>query len=208
MQKELKIRFNKILSDIIKIYGKDDFDEKYVLRKIKNMNKSYVYILYNKDTKLYKIGCTKNVKQRLKQIENTFRTTIGIEPRLKLFAIIECFDNMNFKMEKYLHKCFAEHRKYGEWFDLEREEYFYDIFDCINNSNEIRKFNILDWITITDFINIYKKEKYYLDFEEIAKLNIMKNKYDIDKRILDRINFDKALVETINYYLEKTLKIS
>ncbi|AUR91450.1 hypothetical protein NVP1161O_008 [Vibrio phage 1.161.O._10N.261.48.C5] len=59
---------------------------------------------------LYKIGISKNVEQRRKQLQNT--SGVDIE-------VLETFTTVNitaYEVEQYLHEVFSEFRKNGEWF--------------------------------------------------------------------------------------------
>ena len=104
----------------------------YSVNSIRNKNKelSFVYFIYNEDTKLTKIGCTKNIIQRFKTIDRTFRTTIGINPKLKIERLMLCSGDSHKKKEKIIHNDFKCYRTYGEWFDLSKAEYLNEILNC------------------------------------------------------------------------------
>lgn len=69
----------------------------------------YVYLIRGNDGR-YKIGITKNPKQRIRQLQT------GNSDDL---TIIETYQSENaFKIETALHNRFSHVRQSGEWFDL------------------------------------------------------------------------------------------
>jgi len=75
------------------------------------MEKEFIYILQSKTSKnFFKIGCSANIDQRLKTLQNT--SAGGI----KLIYLFEVIDR--YKEESYLMDFFKSKRKNGEWFDL------------------------------------------------------------------------------------------
>jgi predicted GIY-YIG superfamily endonuclease len=83
-----------------------------------------LYLIEAKDIFLYKIGITKNVKKRIKNLQT------GCPNKLSVIHLYESENNVG-KIEKALHKRF-EHSKQkdifnnleGEWFDLPNEIIF------------------------------------------------------------------------------------
>lgn len=75
------------------------------------MKKGYVYLLQSKaNKKLFKIGCSANIDQRLITLQNT--SAGGIE----LIYLFE-FEDM-YAEEAYLKNFLKRHSTNGEWFDL------------------------------------------------------------------------------------------
>ena len=73
--------------------------------KIATTNVS-TYIVYNESNNLYKIGKTKDIDSRIKQIQ------LGTGAKLKIILLI------NSNVESELHKEFEDCRIHGEWFRL------------------------------------------------------------------------------------------
>lgn len=67
------------------------------------------YIIYDKHRKMYKIGRTGRISQRLEALKN-------VVPDLELINVC------NNDLEILLHDCFKEKRIEGEWFRLEKED--------------------------------------------------------------------------------------
>jgi Meiotically Up-regulated Gene 113 (MUG113) protein len=72
-------------------------------------NDCYVYVLLDTAGK-YKIGHTKNIERRRKQLQT------GNSGELKI-CYSRCFSNCR-KAEDTIHNIFAAQRKRGEWFSL------------------------------------------------------------------------------------------
>ena len=72
--------------------------------------RGFVYLL-RADNRLYKIGRSKAINERIKQLE------IKLPYELELVAFIVVGDM--YKVERWLHRKFADKRKRGEWFELE-----------------------------------------------------------------------------------------
>ena len=70
----------------------------------------YIYIIQSKETGQFKIGKTKNIKRRLKQLQTG---SSG-----ELVIIDEFKTNYPNKLEKYLHNIFKHENTIGEWFTL------------------------------------------------------------------------------------------
>lgn len=201
--------YNSFVKDMIEYVGKEEFDEYYSIEKIKSMGKAYVYILHNKDTGLYKIGCTKDLEKRLKQIKNTFKNTLGVEHQLDFFAVVECYNGWEFKIEKLLHNGFDEYRKFGEWFDLNKDKYLYDTFDTQDIRGGIRYFSCFDFMCLDECIDIYKKEKYEITMKDLGYLIFVPEdaRYIFKKINLRKSDNDIILTNTINTII-KSLKIT
>ena len=91
---------------------------------------TWVYLLFNKETGLTKIGITTNIKVRKRNIENS----CGTKLELLACALMEPdYSPKATDVEKYLHECFSEKRKVGEWFSLSVRDIIQAamVFSCI-----------------------------------------------------------------------------
>jgi len=95
-----------------KKYCQGDLRKNIIIEKGKN--KEGVYIISIKDSDLFKIGLTKNIEQRLKQLQtgNPFE-----------FRLIEFFPTSKFKeLEKTLHKKYKKNKYKNEWYIMNGTE--------------------------------------------------------------------------------------
>lgn len=82
-----------------------------------------VYIILNKTKStendlVIKIGCSKSIKNRFKQIKSSFRFN-GMQDELELYNIIQC---SNYKLlEKHLHIMMKSRQITNEWFKTDEE---------------------------------------------------------------------------------------
>lgn len=79
------------------------------------------YLILDKGSNLIKIGKAVNVEDRLRQLQ------IGCGSILEVKHVFDC------DIEDILHIHFSNHRKHGEWFDLN----YLNIIDCVNNEKYI-----------------------------------------------------------------------
>ena len=91
----------------------------------------FVYFIFNSLTKNFKIGKTKSIERRLKQLQT------GNEIKLEVTRQIE-YENP--EIEKYLHEYYADRRLHGEWFDVTLEEidYIIDLIKKIYSNPNIK----------------------------------------------------------------------
>lgn len=91
--------------------------ESYPLEKGNICNQMpFVYLFYNPDNKLYKIGITNNVVERRRTIKNQSGSNIQLVGFIELEVNL---DESSEYLERYLHKWFKEKRVRGEWFSLD-----------------------------------------------------------------------------------------
>jgi predicted GIY-YIG superfamily endonuclease len=77
---------------------------------------SFVYVIFNKVSNLYKIGITSQIKHRLRQL----RTQSGCEIDLVLLLQLHTgYDEDAVMVESLLHEYFKQKRTFGEWFNLD-----------------------------------------------------------------------------------------
>ena len=82
-----------------------------------------VYIILNKtrsseDNLVIKIGCSKDINKRFKQIKSSFKFN-GIQDELELFNVIQC--NKYKLLEKHLHTIMNSRKITNEWFKTDEE---------------------------------------------------------------------------------------
>lgn len=82
----------------------------------------FVYLIESEATKLWKIGTTKSLKQRVRQIELMQGSTINLLRYVR----------GGIKLERQLHGKFSEFRKIGEWFSAHED--IMEMFDTLNPS--------------------------------------------------------------------------
>lgn len=152
-----------------------------------------VYFLKNNTNELIKIGCSKNIKQRIKEIEATFKH-VGVECDLNLISYVECIQYG--KLEHYLHTVFVNDRIQGEWFSIEENV----LIDYIKQL-DIKQYNIE---------NIEQIEEEYIktDKEQADEICDTTNYeigsyvwclYERIKSIRNTINNDKEFVKFYYY---------
>ncbi len=84
--------------------------------KEKNIKGCYVYLMYDKRTKLYKIGISNTPEFREKTLQSE-------QPLIELIAAKKYINRrIAANIEKALHETYSHKRKRGEWFILDKEE--------------------------------------------------------------------------------------
>ena len=78
----------------------------------------YIYLIKNNDSGLFKIGITKDLKRRFRQLE----TQSGCSLRLVFAGLFLDDDTPVNETEKVLHNKYKDRKKIGEWFNLTRED--------------------------------------------------------------------------------------
>ncbi len=107
--------------------------EKWVLRNLiddmlldKSLEENqfaFVYFIRNTETGYVKIGKTKDIQKRIKDIERTFHFLGQNKNKLVLEAIVLCPLYINSKkLEKYFHNYFESYHINGEWYDVSFDE--------------------------------------------------------------------------------------
>lgn len=96
---------------------------------------SGVYILQNAskstEDKLYvKIGCSKNIENRIKQIQSSFKFNGNLD-ELVLYDTLECKEFK--KLEKTLHSIMNSRKVTNEWF-LTEEKFLIDRLNMVDLS--------------------------------------------------------------------------
>lgn len=146
-----------------------------------------VYILKSENG-LVKIGISKNVNKRIRNLENSSGYSITD------FYSTKMISNSN-EIENSLHKKFKANRKCGEWFDIEFEK------TIIALEAEEHKFEY--------------KEKEKINYEKIAKEFIDEEKSALDKKIFDDnikeckelLNFDNISFHDFKEHYENQKEI-
>ena len=78
-----------------------------------------VYFVYCKELNLTKIGCTTDLKKRLKSLRAAAKM-FGFS--MELVGYVCCFEGSPYALESKYHQRFAKFHKFSEWFDLEEED--------------------------------------------------------------------------------------
>ena len=82
-------------------------------------NEKGVYILHDSEKEIYKIGCSKTCKSRVKSVIKTYRFC-GIKTQLEIFNVIYV---KNYKLlEKHLHLLAKKFSYQNEWFKCNQDE--------------------------------------------------------------------------------------
>lgn len=74
-----------------------------------------VYFVYCKELNLTKIGCTTDLKKRLKSLRAAAEM-FGFS--MELIGYVCCFEGSPYTLESKYHQRFAKFHKFSEWFDL------------------------------------------------------------------------------------------
>lgn len=77
------------------------------------------YIMYNPENELYKIGRTKSLDSRLKQIKREYGSQVKL--------VASCDEDF----ESLIHSIYSEEREFGEWFSISSD----DLLDITNDYN-------------------------------------------------------------------------
>lgn len=70
----------------------------------------FIYLIQNKETGHFKIGRTKNINKRIKQLQTGSSGELVLVDKFK--------SNYASKLESYLHNIYSGYNIGGEWFDL------------------------------------------------------------------------------------------
>lgn len=89
-------------------------EPKRVLYRRKNERRGTVYIIKSSESNLYKIGHTRDVYQRIANLQ----TASGLP--CSLVHQIVCEDRQ--QLERRIHQMFSSKRVRGEWFDLSEDD--------------------------------------------------------------------------------------
>lgn len=112
----------------------------------KDFTISWVYVLKNPATGLYKIGKSTNINQRVK----TISMQSGVWVELICAAYIETFHTDYSLIETLLHRHFKPKRVIGEWFSLSTQDVL-DIYSAFG------LLNVDDMIWCSNFDEIYQR---------------------------------------------------
>lgn len=92
-------------------------------RSIEENQFEFVYFIRNTETGYVKIGKTKNIQKRLKDLERTFPFLGQNKNNLVLEAIIWCpLHVKSIDVEKYFHNFYKNFHINGEWYNISREQ--------------------------------------------------------------------------------------
>lgn len=159
------------------------------------MVQGYVYIL-GSELGIYKIGRTKNVELRMKQLE-------GIPFKTELIHTIPCEDDTKFEAE--LHERYKSKRKTGEWFELSKK----DIEELKNIKYVEAKRNDLITMRLSkeqhenllEMLKQYAEQKEVGQSEEAFKIKISSRQEEIYQA---SIKLNKDVWEEFNNFCKDT----
>lgn len=119
----LTIRSKEIKESYKKLFSKTDtktLSEYYMTYYAKvHMHPAFVYFLYNKYTKLIKIGKSDNPFHRMNTLNSMFKNNFGVENALSMLRVVFIPYGDGFKAEKLYHEKYSKYRIYGEWFSVD-----------------------------------------------------------------------------------------
>lgn len=98
-----------------------------------NHNKGFVYILHAPELDAYKIGVSKDVDKRIKQLQTGNTCDI--------LLVDKFLSNYPYKIESCLHRKYNMENVKGEWFHLSNEQVQSFKMDCIKYE---RNFMVLE----------------------------------------------------------------
>ncbi|MCD7996357.1 MAG: GIY-YIG nuclease family protein [Clostridiales bacterium] len=117
----LRESYNMIFGDV----GKKILNESYRTYYAKvHMKQAYVYFIYNKVTKLTKIGKSADPFKRLKELNSLFVNHFGLADSLEMLRIVFVPSGNDYKVEHLFHEKFNDYRVHGEWFNIDRDVIF------------------------------------------------------------------------------------
>lgn len=89
----------------------------------------FVYLLRLSENSYYKIGITKNINKRIKQLQTGNAEDI---------YLVESYESKYAsKIEKALHNFYTHKKKINEWFELSIEDEYYFVEKCKNIENNL-----------------------------------------------------------------------
>lgn len=96
-------------------------DESVVREVIDRLSKKikqpcYIYLIFNPDNGLHKIGVTIDIHRRLKQLQDDTGSDLEIVSTGNLSNRAEAYE-----VEARFHRALGQFRKHGEWFDLDQD---------------------------------------------------------------------------------------
>ena len=125
----------------------------------------YLYIMYNENTEMIKIGITENLERRQRQIQKSTGCKIKLLGSYK--------SHYSFGAEQYLLSMYIRYKTEGEWIKFE-EKYLYD--------------HLRD--RFIDTSNYSQDNEYFRDYFPFEKEELLKRKIS-DKLKMQRLNLWK-----------------
>jgi len=147
----------------------DSFQYNELEYMVNNQDKqfdSYIYFIYSRDNNLMKIGKTRNIERRIRQIKNQMISS-GYTGEIELKALHLTFSGYEHQLERYYHQKYRNHRIKGEWFNVS--------LDKIVNEN------------MTDLYNYFNGIHYFFDILE-SKENLKPEIEFSDLKLISTIN--------------------
>lgn len=169
----------------------DETERSFVYKKFGG----YVYFIRNKYNGYIKIGSTKNLEKRLKDIKSVCRNYFGEDDAIEIIGLIDTSFIRPVEFEHFLHNQFRDYNIFGEWFDFPE-----DIW------NEIHEKFFFDF-EYDDAINIPDFEKFNLNKNQIHGIGYIGNPNDKDFMKFLYGRYDKKYSPTIRDMEELALQL-
>lgn len=175
-------------------------------------NNQGVYFILNEETKLIKIGCSKDIYKRLDTLQKQIKH-LGYNSKLKLIGCIEC-SNYQY-VEKEIHEYFKNRRYINEWFNISLEEanMYIDKYKINKNKNDIGlienkndgKIIALEYKYIKRIRNKLNSYDNGLDGNDLVLISIFKE-LDSELSIRDLLDIIPFSERTLRNTVEKLIK--
>lgn len=160
-----------IILDYLKQKKGEKIDDS-IIEKVKfleeNSLSELVYFVRNGDSENVKIGKSKDLKNRIPQLQTGFDKTLFIDG-------IILYNSTVYDAEKEAHKFFNKERIRGEWFNISKE----DVLFYLTKNKGIRIFDFYDSKTA----NYLDKD---IELEDIISINGFDTKFD--RKVFSLIN--------------------
>lgn len=173
---------------------------------------SFVYFIYNKYTKLIKIGMSNDPIARLNTLNSIFKNQFGVNEALELLGVKFIPSSKKEIVEKMYHEKYKELREFGEWFRLEKDfvlkeiligdlnigfKIDYDTDSFLENEGFNEHISFLD-------VDEYTYNLFALDDLDKYTLKLSDNNRDaslfLKKIIADNLKDKYGIVESNNFF--------
>lgn len=147
--------------------------ELFTLSRTMMTNKyGYVYFIYNENTKLTKIGYTKNISKRIRELKSKIKSATGEDHKLVLKMLYYSSEVILPLIEKEMHTLYGNKRKFGEWFNLTgddiMDDFAYEYMDYIEDVPVFYGGNH-DYLLGCDYGDLIDKDKAFIDLVAVLK---------------------------------------
>ena len=162
---------------------------------------SCVYFLYDNNRNMLKIGQTRDLRRRVKQIKDCCKMC-GVKEDLEIISLCYTHNRHVTQVEKFFHKFFEEYVYEGEWFLVDKKIIMSKLYDYNKNKKYVvtkEKILIFTECCIKD-----NKENPKVHFTNSLILNRFdsKNKYKEKRLYGDNVLFDMTTEYFYRYLIE------